>query len=85
MSHPYDPQCCTSDEDGNPDVCLGPPKEEPDCYTCGDTGRRNGRRCPSCDPNRWHLFRALVRWRLYRITRALRAWTGRESQDEAPF
>lgn len=22
------------DEDGNPEICLGPPKEEPDCSGC---------------------------------------------------
>jgi hypothetical protein len=34
----HDDQCCSWDEDGNPEVCMGPPKDEPDCYGCGDSG-----------------------------------------------
>ncbi|NUR80759.1 MAG: hypothetical protein HOQ21_09985 [Dermatophilaceae bacterium] len=32
--------CCYDDE-GNPEVCF-PPKEEPDCFDCNDSG------CPMC-------------------------------------
>lgn len=71
MTFHFDPDCCTWDEDGNPDVCLGPPKEEPDCFDCCDTGtvpidRDNldsaRRPCPNCDPTREDLVAARARY-----------------------
>ncbi|MCX5066694.1 hypothetical protein OOJ91_12470 [Micromonospora lupini] len=64
--HPYDPDCCTFDPDGNPEDCIGPPREEPDCWECSDSrtvrgwfGRR--RSCPNCSPSRGDLVRARLR------------------------
>lgn len=34
---------CCYDEEGNPEVCTGPAKEEPDCGACNDRG------CPACE------------------------------------
>lgn len=73
------------DDEGNPEVGYWV-DEEPDCPACGDTGRLDdGGRCVWCDPSRWQMYRALLRWWLYRLTRRLRALAGRPDQEEAPF
>jgi hypothetical protein len=91
----FDPECCRWDEDGNPEGCDGPPREEPeppDCGRCHDgqlvparlgADRGRWRRCPACNPTRLQrAVRALSPLRLYR------AWQWRRrgaSTDEPPF
>lgn len=67
----------TDDEVWWDDQPSSPPKEEPDCGKCSDSGhvqRRVGqgwRRCPECNPGRWDLCVAVVQsWR-YRVRRWL--------------
>lgn len=86
MSNPeYDP---TMDRD------YPPVKEEPDCGGCNDSGEvlviRPGyaaryRRCRSCRPTRFELWRASVRWRARRMLDVVLPWRRRRYDDEAPF
>jgi hypothetical protein len=61
---------------------YGPPKEEPDCYTCHDNG------CRDCIPTRFQVWRWQLRRRLrfryrWRVRRRNRAH--RRRPDEPPF
>jgi hypothetical protein len=78
--------CCTWDPDGNPEVCLGPAREEPYCPPCGDSGieeRRSlwawwrPRPCRWCSPTRLDRLRTTVssKWRRGAAS----------SDDEPPF
>ena len=86
----------TFDEDGNPEY-LGPPKEEPDCPPCYDSGvvppygllRRTN--CPSCAPTRLQHYLFRLRWSkpvatLVAVVRAVRPrHRPGPYADEAPF
>ncbi len=95
----YDPDEWGWDEDGNPEY-AGPPREEPDCYTCCDGRavragvlnrvilRRPWVPCPSCSPTA--VIRLYQRLQLWRV----RGWVWRlfhprraaaVTSDEAPF
>lgn len=51
------------------DDLIGPPKEEPNCGTCWDSGiegGRRGRKCRECRPSRLRVWWWDRRWRVRR-------------------
>ncbi|MEU1763328.1 hypothetical protein [Micromonospora sp. NPDC005652] len=77
----FDPDCCTWDEEGNPDVCLGPPKEEPNCPACGDSGDR----CRYCRLTRLQALRFRIVWRVTGLWQFNRFRRRSGFDSEAPF
>ena len=70
-----------------------PPKEEPDCPPCLDSGtttarwwsRQPSRPCPDCGPDDWYDRLTSLRYRVWaRLAHPWRRRTGYYS-DEAPF
>lgn len=85
VSYPDEPDWDDHGCGGDP-----PPREEPDCYRCGDSGRVGRRRCWDCNPG---PVRRAVRRLLGPVAEwwAWRAWQRRERRrpgghdEEAPF
>lgn len=71
---------------------LRPPKEEPDCYSCNDSGfiaPDYRKRCKDCRPTRFELWWWRRTWRIHeRLDRARRRrWRKKHpgQVDEPPF